>query len=433
MPDKKQDLIDQTLQDLNNDGVDRRGFLKCMAWAGTGLVWTMSGGIPVSRAFAKGYGKDAGKGADFSFVQISDSHIGFNKPANPDVTATLQTAINKINAMPHKPDFIIHTGDLSQLSKPSEFDTLDQVLKGATVKQVYFVPGEHDMLSDNGEQFLQRYGKGTKGTGWYSFDHKGVHFVGLVNVANLKAGGMGSLGHEQLEWLEDDLKGRSASTPIVLFAHIPLWTIYPDWGWGTDDSEQALSYVKRFGSVTVLNGHIHQIMQKVEGKVSFHTAMSTAFPQPAPGTAPSAGPMKVPADQLQRVLGITDVNYLVSGRSLAVVDSPLGDSGSSASGNGGGSDMTQAGAAAASTGSAPEVRIDNFAFTPGTTTVKPGTQVTWTNRDDIPHTVDSAQGKFKSAALDTDQTFQFRFTEPGEYPYYCRIHPKMTGSIVVQS
>jgi 3',5'-cyclic-AMP phosphodiesterase len=335
MQNTKQDLIDQKLQDLSDDGIDRRGFLKCMAWAGTGLVWTMSGGIPISRAFAKTSDRNAGKGADFTFVQISDSHIGFNKPANPDVTATLQTAINKINAMPQKPDFIIHTGDLSQLSKPSEFDTLDQLLKGASAKQVYFVPGEHDMLTDNGEQYLQRYGKGTKGTGWYSFDHKGVHFVGLVNVANLKAGGMGSLGHEQLEWFEDDLKGRSASTPIVLFAHIPLWTIYPDWGWGTDDSEQALSYVKRFGSVTVLNGHIHQIMQKVEGKVSFHTAMSTAFPQPAPGSAPSAGPMKVPADQLQRVLGITDVNYLVSGRSLAVVDSPLGNSDPSSAENGG--------------------------------------------------------------------------------------------------
>jgi len=238
--------------------------------------------------------------------------------------------------MPHPPDFIIHTGDLTQLSKPSEFDTLDQVLKGASAKQLYFVPGEHDMLSDNGEQFLQRYGKGSKGAGWSSFDHKGVHFVGLVNVANLKAGGMGSLGHEQLEWLEDNLKGHSASTPIVLYAHIPLWTIYPDWGWGTDDSEQALSYVKRFGSVTVLNGHIHQIMQKIEGKVSFHTAMSTAFPQPAPGTAPSAGPMKVPADQLQQVLGITDVNYVVGGSSLAIVDSPLGAASSAASGNAGG-------------------------------------------------------------------------------------------------
>jgi 3',5'-cyclic-AMP phosphodiesterase len=433
MADEKRDFIDQRLQDLNNDGVDRRGFLKCMAWAGTGLVWTMSGGIPVSRAFAQGAGHTAGKGADFTFVQISDSHIGFSKPANPDVTATLQTAINKINAMPHKPDFLIHTGDLSQLSKPSEFDTLDQVLRGASPKQTYFVPGEHDMLTDNGEQYLQRYGKGTKGAGWHSFDHKGVHFVGLVNVVNLKAGGLGSLGHEQLEWLEGDLKGRSASTPIVLFAHIPLWTIYSDWGWGTDDSEQALSYVKRFGSVTVLNGHIHQVMQKIEGKVSFHTAMSTAFPQPAPGSAPSAGPMKVPADQLQRVLGITDVNYLVSGSSLAIIDSPLDSSSSPMSGNGGGTDMAAMASGGASTDSAIEVKIDNFAFTPGAIKIKSGTQVTWINNDDIPHTVDSTQGKFKSAALDTDQKFEFRFTEPGEYPYYCRMHPKMTGSIIVQS
>ena len=433
MADKKQDFIDQRLQDLNNDGVDRRGFLKCMAWAGTGLVWTLSGGVPVSRAFAQGAGQHGGEGADFTFVQISDSHIGFSKPANPDVTATLQTAINKINAMPHKPDFLIHTGDLSQLSKPSEFDTLDQVLKGASPKQTYFVPGEHDMLTDNGEQYLQRYGKGTKGAGWYSFDHKGVHFVGLVNVVNLKAGGLGSLGHEQLEWLEDDLKGRSASTPIVLFAHIPLWTVYPDWGWGTDDSEQALSYVKRFGSVTVLNGHIHQVMQKIEGKVSFHTAMSTAFPQPAPGSAPSAGPMKVPADQLQRVLGITDVNYLVSGSSLAIIDSPLDSSSSPMSGNGGGADMAAMASGGVSTDSAIEVKIDNFAFTPGAIKIKSGTQVTWINNDDIPHTVDSTQGKFKSAALDTDQKFEFRFTEAGEYPYYCRMHPKMTGSIIVQS
>ena len=332
MAEKKQDFIDQRLQDLNNDGVDRRGFLKCMAWAGTGLVWTLSGGIPVSRAFAKNAEKKTVKGADFTFVQISDSHIGFDKPANPNVTATLQVAIDKINASPEKPDFMIHTGDLSHLSKPSEFDTLDQALRGAAAKQIYFVPGEHDMLTDNGEQYLQRFGKGSKGTGWYSFDHKGVHFVGLVNVANLKAGGLGSLGHEQLEWLEGDLKERSSSTPIVLFAHIPVWTIYPDWGWGTDDSEQALASVKRFGSVTVLNGHIHQVMQKVEGKLSFHTAMSTAFPQPAPGTAPSAGPMKVPADQLKKVLGITDVNYLVSGKSLAVVDSPLDSSMSASSG-----------------------------------------------------------------------------------------------------
>jgi len=422
----KNDFIDQRLQNLNNDGVDRRGFLKCMAWAGTGLVWTMTGGIPVSQAFAKNLRDKSVKGADFSFVQISDSHIGFNKPANPDVTATLQVAIDKINAMPHKPDFVIHTGDLSQLSKPSEFDTLDQVLKSASPKQIYFVPGEHDMLADNGEQYLQRYGKGTKGAGWYSFDHQGVHFVGLVNVANLKAGGLGSLGHEQLEWLEDDLRGRSASTPIVLFAHIPLWTIYPDWGWGTDDSEQALSYVKRFGSVTVLNGHIHQVMQKIEGKISFHTATSTAFPQPAPGTAPSAGPMKVSADQLRRVLGITDVNYLVSGSSLAIIDSPLEASSASTP-----EKAAVSGAVAA--GSPVDVKIDNFAFTPGAIVLKPGAQVVWTNGDDIPHTVDSTQGKFKSAPLDTGDKFEFRFSDPGEYPYFCRMHPKMTGSVVVKA
>ena len=431
MSETKHDLIDETLQNLNNDGIDRRGFLKCMAWAGTGLVWTLSGGIPMSRAFAKDHGHSAMKGADFGFVQISDSHIGFNKPANPDVSATLQTAINKINAMPNPPDFIIHTGDLSHLSKPSEFDTLDQLLKGSSAKQIYFVPGEHDMLTDNGGQYLERYGKGTKGAGWYSFDHKGVHFVGLVNVANLKAGGLGLLGHEQLEWLEADLKGRSASTPIVLFAHIPLWTIYPEWGWGTDDSEQALSYVKRFGSVTVLNGHIHQIMQKVEGKVAFHTAMSTAFPQPAPGTAPSAGPMKVPADQLQRVLGITDVNYVVSGTSLAIVDSPLGGASPASAGNGGSTERLSP-VALAGSDAMPEVTIDNFSFTPGAVKVKAGTQVTWINRDDIPHTVDSAQGKFKSSPLDTDDKFQFKFTDPGEYPYFCRIHPRMTGSIIVQ-
>src|ERR1700688_3724758 len=325
MADKKQDLIDQQLQDLNEDGVDRRGFLKCMAWAGTGLVWTMSGGVPVSRAFATGKdAKMAGKGADFSFVQISDSHIGFNKPANPDVTATLQTAINKINAMPNKPDFIIHTGDLTQLSKPSEFDTLDQVLKGASAKDVHFVPGEHDMLSDNGEQFLQRYGKGTKGSGWYSFDQKGVHFVGLVNVADLKGGGMGSLGADQLAWLPDDLKAKSAWTPLVLFAHIPLWTVSADWGWGTEDSAQALGLVKRFGSVTVLNGHIHQVMQKVEGSVTFHTARSTAFLQPAPGAAPSPGPMKVPEDKLRSVLGIATVAVKRGTQPLAVTDSEAG-------------------------------------------------------------------------------------------------------------
>jgi 3',5'-cyclic AMP phosphodiesterase CpdA len=264
----------------------------------------------------------AASAGELSFVQISDSHMGFNKPANPDVAATLQAAVGKITGLSTPPEFLLHTGDISHLSKPEEFDTVDQILK-ATGKEVFFVPGEHDVLNDDGKQFLERYGKGSKGSGWYSFDKKGVHFIGLVNVMNLKAGGLGTLGHEQLEWLEDDVKHLKSSVPVVVFAHIPLWTVYPEWGWGTEDSAQALAYLKKFGSVTVLNGHIHQTMQKVEGNVTFHTAASTAFPQPQPGQAPSPGPMKVPAEQLRSVLGITDVNYVRGQHALAVVDSSL--------------------------------------------------------------------------------------------------------------
>jgi 3',5'-cyclic-AMP phosphodiesterase len=304
-------------QTTSPDGIDRRGFLKCMAWAGTGLVWSFAAGVPVSHVF--GQSQHAPKQSDFSFIQISDSHIGFNKPANTDVTATLQAALDKIDAIPHAPEFLIHTGDLTHSSKPAEFDALSQLI-GAK-RQVFYVPGEHDTSVDDGKLYLERYGKGSKGSGWYSFDHKGVHFIALVNVVQLE--GMGKLGQPQLDWLKQDLAALKSSTPIVIFAHIPLWAIYPTWGWGTSDSEQALTLLKRFGSVTVLNGHIHQVFQKVEGNVTFHTAMSTAFPQPAPGTAPSPGPMKVPAEKLHDVLGITEVNFAPQRHQLAIVDSSL--------------------------------------------------------------------------------------------------------------
>ncbi|HEU5167169.1 MAG TPA: metallophosphoesterase [Chitinophagaceae bacterium] len=317
--------------DKNDDGIDRAGFLKCMAWAGTGLFCMMSGGVMKSFGMSQLIDKNIGglkKGlllpkADFTFAQISDSHIGFNKPANPDVVGTLQAAIGKINAMPVAPSFILHTGDLSHLAQAEEFDTLDQEMKSAKTGKIYYVPGEHDVLNDNGKQYLQRYGKDTKGDGWYSFDYNGVHFIGLVNVINTAEGGLGVLGSEQLGWLEKDLKSLSSSTPIVVFAHIPLWAVYPQWGWGTRDSEQALSYLKRFGSVSVLNGHIHQTLQKVEGNITFHTATSTAFPQPQPGAAPAAGPMKVPAEQLRSLLGVTSVNYVEHNHTLAVTDTPL--------------------------------------------------------------------------------------------------------------
>jgi 3',5'-cyclic AMP phosphodiesterase CpdA len=291
-----------------------------MAWAGSGVLWTVSGGALSSQAF--GQSTKTTKG-ELHFVQISDSHIGFNKPANPDVIGTLQATVDKINGSPAQPDFIIHTGDLSHDSKAAQFDDMDQVLKGAKPKEIYYVPGEHDTSIDDGKLYLERYGKlmGAKGNGWYSFNHKDVHFVGLNNSVVLE--GMGKLGDDQLKWLEADLKGQPASRPIVVFAHIPLWSVYPEWGWGTQDSERALGFLKRFGSVTVLNGHIHQVMQKTEGSVAFHTAMSTAFPQPAPGAAKTPGPMKVPDDKLRGVLGVTDVKSVMKNHSLAIVDSTL--------------------------------------------------------------------------------------------------------------
>jgi 3',5'-cyclic AMP phosphodiesterase CpdA len=314
---------DEIVHDHNHDGIDRRGFLKCMAWAGTGALCVMQGGVLQSYSLSQMHkmGKEAQ--GELSFVQISDSHMGFSKPANPDVTATFQAAIEKINALQRPPEFMIHTGDISHLSRPEEFDKVQEMLKSARTKDVFYVPGEHDIL-DEGKEFRERFGKLSKEGGWYSFDKKGVHFVGLVNVLSLKPGGMGALGNEQLEWLEKDVKHLSKSTPVVVFAHIPLWSVYPEWGWGTEDSAQALSYLKKFGSVTVLNGHIHQTMQKVEGNVTFHTAASTAFPQPKPGEGPSPGPMKVPAEQLRTVLGITDVNYVHGRHALAMVDSTLG-------------------------------------------------------------------------------------------------------------
>ena len=310
----------------NNDevgqGVDRRRALECMIWAGTGVLWTISGGVPTSSLITEAKAADTG----FSFLQLSDSHIGFNKPANPNTIATLTEAVVQAKALASKPAFMIHTGDITHLSKDKEFDDAAQVLKG-TGLQGFYVPGEHDVIDEGtGKAYLTRYGtKDTKGSGWYSFDQNGVHFIGLVNVLNLKAGGLGFLGDEQLEWLEADVAGKPTSTPIVVFAHVPLWTVYPEWGWGTDDGARALILLKSFGSVTVLNGHIHQIVQKVEGNMTFHTARSTAYPQPVFGKAPSPSPMKVADADLKKLLGLTTVTFVQANKPLAIVDKSLAD------------------------------------------------------------------------------------------------------------
>jgi Calcineurin-like phosphoesterase len=300
-------------------GIDRRQALECMIWGGTGVLWTVTGGVPSSALLGSAQAAEA----SFSFLQISDSHVGFDKAANPNALGTLQEAVNKIVAMPAKPAFMIHTGDITHLSKAKQFDDADHVI-GQAKLDVHYVPGEHDVIDEaQGKAYLDRYGKSAKGAGWYSFDQAGVHFIGLVNVVDLKAGGMGNLGSQQLAWLAEDLAGKSASTPIVVFAHIPLWTIAPEWGWGTEDSAQALALLARFGSVTVLNGHIHQLMQKIEGNVTFHTARSTAFPQPAPGTAPAPGPLLVPAGELRGLLGIRTVAVRQGVKELAVTDISL--------------------------------------------------------------------------------------------------------------
>jgi 3',5'-cyclic-AMP phosphodiesterase len=314
------------MSEHDTKGTDRRSLLRCMGWAGAGALYTVSGGVltsvGLSDALAAPYRR--AKTQPFTFLQISDTHIGFDKAANPNAKATLKRAIAMIKALPQQPDFIIHTGDITHLSKEGEFaDAAD--LMGETGAQVFYTPGEHDILDEGqGKAYLARYGAGTKGSGWYSFDHKGVHFVGLMNVANFKpGGGGGALGDEQIAWLKADLAGRPASTPIVVFAHIPLWSVYPHWGWATQDAEPALAALRRFGSVTILNGHIHQVAQKVEGSLTFHSARSTAYPQPAPGTAPSPGPLKLPADQLPAALGIRTARYAPGAGPIALIDATL--------------------------------------------------------------------------------------------------------------
>src|SRR6266849_6682860 len=375
---------DEILHDHNHDGIDRRGFLKCMAWAGTGAFCVMQGGVLKSYSMSRlsEMNPEALKGG-LSFVQISDSHMGFNKPANPDVAATLKAAVDKINALATPPEFLLHTGDISHLSKPEEFDTVDQILKSASAKDVFFVPGEHDVLNDDGQQYRERYAKGSKGSGWYSFDRKGLHFIGLVNVMNLKAGGLGTLGHDQLEWLEDDVKHLKSSTPIVVFAHIPLWAVYPEWGWGTEDSGQALAYLR----------------EKPQTNKEFR------FSKPS-----------------EREKSMRRSVFIASLVAAAVM--------------GFGGFVTRQSSFAASAqekaATSADVKIVNFSFGPATLSVTVGTTVTWTNRDDIPHTVVSTDKVFKSKVLDTDEKFSYTFTKAGTYPYFCSIHPKMTGQVVVQ-
>jgi len=302
----------------------RRNALRCLAYGGAGTLFVLSGGVltpfDLANAAASGSPRPAGRPL---FVQISDTHVGFSKEANPDVTITLNRTIDLLNGLSEQPDLLIHTGDITHLSRPEEFDLAQQLLGRLRVSELHTVPGEHDITDPGLSEYFGRFGKASDNKGYYSFDHAGVHFIALINVLEFKPGGLGSLGAEQLAWVAEDLRSRSASTPIVVFAHMPLWTIYEPWGWGTGDAEQLLPLLRRFGSVTVLNGHIHQVVQRVEGNMTFHTARSTAYPQPLPGIGPGPGPLKVPPEELAQLLGITSVSVQRHPRTLQLVDATL--------------------------------------------------------------------------------------------------------------
>ncbi|HYL02913.1 MAG TPA: metallophosphoesterase [Steroidobacteraceae bacterium] len=302
----------------------RRRALKCLAFGGAGTLFTLAGGVftPIDLAVAAA-GKTAGAAAKPLFVQISDTHIGFSKDANPDVAGTLGRTIDLVNALPAQPALIIHTGDITHLSKPAEFDLAQRMFAGFRVPELHTVPGEHDTSDAAVTEYFARFGRASGDRGYYSFDHGGVHFLALVNVLEFKPGGLGALGAEQLAFVAADLAARAASTPIVVFAHMPLWTIYEPWGWGTADAPQLTAQLRRFGSVTILNGHIHQIVQKVEGNMTFHTARSTAYPQPPAGEGPGPGPLKVGAGHLAKMLGITSVSVVKHPRALALTDATL--------------------------------------------------------------------------------------------------------------
>jgi 3',5'-cyclic AMP phosphodiesterase CpdA len=318
-------MSEHIVHDHQHDGIDRRGFLRCMAWAGTGVILGVVGDRIVTTALGDVLqGKAAAPAADFSFVQISDSHIGFHQQANKNVIGTFEEAVRRINALPQRPAFVMHTGDHVHLSTMDEFDTVKQIMGTIKTDRTFNVPGEHDVFVDQGKRYLRVFGQGAQGTGYYSFEYKGVHFLALANVEQAEAenaglSGLGRLGPAQLDFVKKDLAALSSDTPLVLFSHVPLLAIYPSWGWATEDSTQVLALVKRFSSVTALNGHIHQIISKTEDNIVMHTAASTAYPLHPPGqVAPS--PLVVPAGVLPSRIGIRTVQFVRGNSSLALKD-----------------------------------------------------------------------------------------------------------------
>ncbi|QIS09499.1 metallophosphoesterase family protein [Nocardia arthritidis] len=297
----------------------RRQLLRHSAWFGAAVGLSVIGGEVISQI--AGAPPAVAARPDLRFAQISDSHLGFDGPANTDVTATFSEAIGQINALGYTPDFVIHTGDLTHLATPEQFDQVKQMLMDTNTPHVFTVPGEHDSIDDAGQKYRAAFGAGTRGDGWYSFDIAGVHIIGLVNTLNMKL--LGHLGQDQLDFVQKDVAGLSSDTPIIVFSHVPLFAMYPEWGWGTDDATQALSYLRRFSSVTCLNGHVHQLFTKTEGNITFHSGTTTAYPLPKPGDGPAPKPVTLPAGKLHDALGIREVTFMRGSKQLALKEAPL--------------------------------------------------------------------------------------------------------------
>jgi hypothetical protein len=310
----------ETTEVVSGDGYNRRKFLKCMAVAGTGIVWAVSAGGLLT-ACGDPTSTPVPKAESFTFVQVSDTHIGFNAEGiNTDVTGTLKQAIDKINALPQRPALVLHTGDVTHNSKAAEFDTAYQMMNTIKTDKVVYVAGEHDLIGDNGAGFHQRFGTGSGGKPWYSLDYKGVHFIGLSNAGGIED--FGILGNEQLDWLKKDLANVKKDTPLVVFAHAPLYSVYTPWAWQTKDSAAAFAALMPYSAVTVLNGHIHQVISKVEGSIHFYTANATAFPQHRPGVE-TPGPYKLPAGELLQSIGYRTVTVVPDKPEASITDTTL--------------------------------------------------------------------------------------------------------------
>ena len=301
--------------------MNRRQLIRHSAWFGAAVGLAVVGGEVVSHVAGTADAARSPSRPALRFAQISDSHIGFQGKANPNVAGSFTQAIDRINNLGYQPDFVIHTGDLTHLATPDQFDQVKQMMSGLRTQHVFTVPGEHDSIDDGGQKYRSAFGAGTRGDGWYSFDVAGVHVIALVNTLNLKK--LGHLGVEQLEFVEKDVAPLPSDTPIIVFSHIPLFAMYPDWGWGTDDAAQVLSYLRRFSSVTCLNGHVHQVFSKTEGNVTFHSGTTTAYPLPHPGDGPAPKPVTLPAGKLQDALGIREVSYNRGQTTLALKEKTL--------------------------------------------------------------------------------------------------------------